>query len=49
MEKNFGKDFVANLCETPDNGNTLVSISDKRPEVLVETLEFEAIDSDFRE
>lgn len=27
------KNLVASLCETPDNGNTLVPISDKRPEV----------------
>lgn len=49
MEKSFGKDFVANLCETPDNGNTLVPVSDKRPEVLIEALEFDPIDSDYRE
>ncbi len=27
------KNLVASLCETPDNGNTLVPLSDKRPEV----------------
>lgn len=33
LEKLLDKNLVASLCETPDNGNTLVPISDKRPEV----------------
>lgn len=39
------KNLVASLCETPDNGNTMVPISDKRPEVLpsIQT-DFEAIE-----
>lgn len=46
LEKLFDKDFIGNLCETPDNGNTLVPISDRRQEVIVDTLEFEAVDID---
>lgn len=46
LEKIFGKDFIGNLCETPDNGNTLVPISDRRQEVKIETLEFDVIDFD---
>ena len=46
LEKIFGKDFIGNLCETPDNGNTLVPISDRRQEVVIETLEFDVIDFD---
>lgn len=36
LEKIIDKDFIENLCETPDNGNTLVPIQDRRPEVLVQ-------------
>lgn len=46
LERLFGKDFIGNLCESPDNGNTLVPISDKRQEVIVDTLEFEPVDLD---
>ena len=28
------KNLVASLCETPDNGNTMAAIEDRRPEVL---------------
>jgi hypothetical protein len=28
------KNLVASLCETPDNGNTMASVEDRRPEVL---------------
>lgn len=34
LEKVLDKNLIASLCESPDNGNTLVSVSDKRPEVL---------------
>lgn len=34
LEKVVDKNLVASLCETPDNGNTMVHVSDKRPEVL---------------
>ena len=43
LEKLVGKDLVASLCETPDTGNTMVPLSDKRPEVL------STIESDFKE
>jgi len=33
LEKLVGKNLVASLCETPDNGNTMVPVSDKRPAV----------------
>jgi len=33
LEKLVGKELVASLCETPDNGNTMVPVSDKRPAV----------------
>ena len=46
LEKLFGKDFIGNLCESPDNGNTLAPISDRRQEVIVDTLEFEPVDFD---
>lgn len=46
LEKLFGKDFIGNLCESPDNGNTLAPISDRRQEVIVDTLEFEPVDLD---
>jgi len=32
-KKKVDKNLVASLCETPDNGNTIVPVSDKRPEV----------------
>ena len=41
LEKIVGKDLVASLCESPDTGNTMVPLSDKRPEVL------STIESDF--
>ena len=41
LEKLVGKDLVASLCESPDTGNTMVPLSDKRPEVL------STIESDF--
>jgi len=34
LEKLVGKDLVASLCEVPDNGSTMVPVSDKRPEVV---------------
>lgn len=34
IEKLVDKNLVASLCETPDTGNTMVPVSDKRPEVL---------------
>lgn len=46
LEKLFGKDFIGNLCESPDNGNTLAPISDRRQEVIVDTLGFEPVDLD---
>lgn len=50
MEKIFDKDFIQNLCETPEAGYTLVPSSDKRLEVKLNTLEFEpVIDSDYKE
>jgi len=33
LEKLVDKNLVASLCETPDNGNTMVPVSDKRPAV----------------
>lgn len=33
LEKLVGKELVASLCETPDSGNTIVPVSDKRPAV----------------
>ena len=33
VEKLIDKNLVASLCETPDNGNTMVPVSDKRPAV----------------
>lgn len=33
LEKLVGKELVASLCETPNNGNTMVPVSDRRPAV----------------
>lgn len=45
LEKVLDKNLVASLCETPDNGNTLVPVSDKRPEVLPSiSVDFEPIE-----
>lgn len=34
LEKLLDKKLVASFCESPDTGNTMVPVSDKRPEVL---------------